>query len=41
MYVSYYLIVGGVFIRNNYYRSQPLVLQDYLLLRTEGVMAAE
>lgn len=40
IYVSYQLLVGGIFIRNNHYRPQPLVLADYLSLRTAGVTAA-
>ncbi|QKG59153.1 hypothetical protein GKZ68_20960 (plasmid) [Hymenobacter sp. BRD128] len=32
--------MGGIFIRNNHYRPQPLVLADYLSLRTSGVTAA-
>lgn len=40
IYVSYFLRVGGIFIRNNHYRPQPLVLADYLSLRTGGVTAA-
>ena len=37
VYISYYLRVGGIFIRNNHWRPQPLVLADYLSLRTGGV----
>jgi hypothetical protein len=39
VYISYYLRVGGIFIRNNHWRPQPLVLTDYLSLRTSGVTA--
>lgn len=41
IYVSYFLQVGGIFIRNNHYRPQPLVLDDYLSLRTSGVTASD
>jgi len=41
IYVSYLLQVGGIFIRNNHYRPQPLILEDYLSLRTSGGTATE
>jgi hypothetical protein len=41
IYISYYLRVGGIFIRNNHWRPQPLVLADYLSLRTGNEAKAD